>query len=162
MAAWDALYFKAGPVSVGSLLSRPHGIGALIWWRAPDIAGRAIRRKLRSAAMNSKQMYQGYTLQGWFAPDITDDEATGLGRWSPADIVEYLKGGHNRYSAASGPMGEEVMDSSSQWTGADLAGHCGISEGTARARRVSAAAVCGRSCHDCGRGHLLGCLLGLP
>ena len=63
---------------------------------------------------------QGYALQGWFAPNITNDDERGLGGWSVADIVSYLKGGHNAISAATGIMAEEISLSSSQMTDADL------------------------------------------
>jgi mono/diheme cytochrome c family protein len=63
---------------------------------------------------------QGYTLQGWFAPDITNDPRRGLGGWSIDDIASYLKTGHNRIAGASGPMGEEVTQSSTYATDADL------------------------------------------
>jgi mono/diheme cytochrome c family protein len=63
---------------------------------------------------------QGYALQGWFAPDITADNRRGIGSWSIADIVTYLKTGHNRTSAASGPMAEAVMDSTSKFNDDDL------------------------------------------
>jgi mono/diheme cytochrome c family protein len=63
---------------------------------------------------------QGYALQGWFAPDITGDKHLGVGAWSVDDIVEYLKTGANRFTTASGPMAEEISDSTSHWTVADL------------------------------------------
>jgi mono/diheme cytochrome c family protein len=63
---------------------------------------------------------QGYALQGWFAPDITGDKHVGVGAWSVDDIVEYLKAGANRFTTASGPMAEEISDSTSHWTVADL------------------------------------------
>lgn len=63
---------------------------------------------------------QGYSLQGWFAPDLTDNSERGLAAWSARDIVEYLGTGHNRFAAASGPMAEEVADSSSHMTQTDL------------------------------------------
>ncbi|HQT78483.1 MAG TPA: cytochrome c [Rhodopila sp.] len=63
---------------------------------------------------------RGYSLQGWFAPNITNSTYRGLGGWRIDDIVSYLKTGHNRIAAASGPMAEEVADSSSHMTDADL------------------------------------------
>ena len=63
---------------------------------------------------------RGNVIQGWFAPDLTNDERTGLGRWSADDIITYLKTGHNRTSAATGPMAEEISHSSSQWNDGDL------------------------------------------
>ena len=65
--------------------------------------------------------FQGYSLQGWFAPDITNDRARGLSAWSQQDIVEYLKKGHNQFAGASGPMAEEIGDSSSKMSPDDLA-----------------------------------------
>ena len=119
MAAWDALYFKQGPYRWDAAKSAAWNRGAYLV-EGPGHCGACHTPKTSLGGDELKQTFQGYTLQGWFAPDITNDEETGLGRWSPADIVEYLKRGHNKYSAASGPMGEEVMDSSSQWTAPDL------------------------------------------
>ena len=63
----------------------------------------------------------GAVLQGWYAPDLTSDPNAGLGRWSTADIVDYLKTGRNAHSIASGPMAEAVENSTSQMNDADLA-----------------------------------------
>jgi mono/diheme cytochrome c family protein len=63
---------------------------------------------------------QGYAIQGWFAPDITNDDRRGLGRWSTEDIVAYLRTGHNRITAATGPMADEITHASSYMTEADL------------------------------------------
>lgn len=76
-------------------------------------------KNVLGADENSRHL-QGYALQGWFAPDITGDKRTGLSGWSPDDIVEYLKTGTNRYTSASGPMAEEISDSTSHWTMQDL------------------------------------------
>ena len=66
------------------------------------------------------QHLQGYALQGWFAPGIGKDAHTGLGAWSVDDIVEYLKTGTNKFATASGPMAEEVTDSTSHISLTDL------------------------------------------
>jgi mono/diheme cytochrome c family protein len=63
----------------------------------------------------------GTSLQGWFAPDLTGDASTGLGKWSSIDIAEYLKTGRSRHSIASGPMAEAVENSTSKMNDADLA-----------------------------------------
>lgn len=119
MAVWDALYFKEGEYRENASKSPTWNRGAYLI-EGPGHCGACHTPKNSLGGDELKHAYQGYTLQGWFAPDITNNGDTGLGRWSPTDIVEYLKRGHNRYSAASGPMGEEVVDSSSQWTDADL------------------------------------------
>ncbi len=64
--------------------------------------------------------FQGYAIQGWHAPNITNDRQLGLGTWSVDDIAHYLKTGHNKVAAASGPMGEEVERSSSKISDTDL------------------------------------------
>lgn len=51
---------------------------------------------------------QGYALQGWFAPNITNNSPVGLGNWSVDDIASYLTTGHNKFSAATGPMSETL------------------------------------------------------
>jgi mono/diheme cytochrome c family protein len=43
-----------------------------------------------------------------------------LGNWSVTDLVAYLKTGHNRITAATGPMAEAVSLSSSHMTDEDL------------------------------------------
>ena len=67
------------------------------------------------------QYLRGSEIQGWFAPDLTNNDTTGLGRWSAQDVTAYLKTGHNRVSAATGPMAEEITHSSSHMTDSDLA-----------------------------------------
>ena len=51
------------------------------------------------------QALQGGQIQGWFAPDITNDEAHGLGSMSVDDIAALLKTGHNRLTTVTGPDG---------------------------------------------------------
>ena len=69
---------------------------------------------------DSSAKFQGYSIQGWHAPNITNDKQLGLGTWSIDDIAQYLKTGHNKVAAASGPMGEEVERSSSKVSDGDL------------------------------------------
>ena len=68
----------------------------------------------------SGRALEGYSLQGWFAPNISNNGYRGLGGWTLDDITTYLKTGHNRMAAASGPMAEEVKNSSSLMADADL------------------------------------------
>ncbi len=64
--------------------------------------------------------FQGFSIQGWHAPNITNDKQLGLGTWSGDEIAQYLKTGHNKVASASGPMGEEVELSSSRMSDGDL------------------------------------------
>jgi mono/diheme cytochrome c family protein len=63
---------------------------------------------------------QGAVLQGWFVPNITSDPRVGIGAWPPEEIVDYLKAGANHWTVVSGPMAEEVRNSSAYMTDADL------------------------------------------
>ena len=59
--------------------SRLRGIAAPIWSKARALRRLPYAEDLRSAATSSSSLSEGYSLQGWFAPDITDDHAQGLG-----------------------------------------------------------------------------------
>jgi mono/diheme cytochrome c family protein len=62
----------------------------------------------------------GGVLQGWYAPNITADPHVGIGSWSTDDIVAYLMTGHNRMSAATGPMSEVITDQTSHMSREDV------------------------------------------
>lgn len=66
------------------------------------------------------QAFRGGVFGAWFAPDLTPNRRTGLGGWTRADLIEFLKTGRNAHAAASGEMGEVVAYSTSQLTDADL------------------------------------------
>lgn len=63
---------------------------------------------------------QGSNLGEWHAPDITSNSYTGIGRWSEAQIVDYLKVGSNHVAVASGPMAEAVTNSTQYLSDEDL------------------------------------------
>lgn len=69
---------------------------------------------------DSGATYQGGPLQGWFAPNLTGDTRQGVGNWSVAEMIEYLRTGANARSRASGPMAEVVGYSTSLMTEPDL------------------------------------------
>ncbi|MDE1167213.1 MAG: cytochrome c [Pseudomonas sp.] len=63
---------------------------------------------------------QGGDLAGWHAPEITGNRYVGVGGWSQAQIVQYLKTGSNDIAVASGPMAEAVTNSTQHMTDDDL------------------------------------------
>jgi mono/diheme cytochrome c family protein len=117
--AWDALYFTPGEF-------KPDAAKSDVWNRGAYLVqglghcGACHTPKNSFGGDETSAALQGYAIQGWFAPDITDDQQRGLGAWSVEDIVSYLRTGHNRITAATGPMAEEVALSSSRMTDADL------------------------------------------
>lgn len=120
MRLWDALYFRSGVLGPDPTRSAAWNRGAYLV-EGPGHCAACHSPKNLLGADRASRKFRGYALQGWFAPDITNDFARGLGNWSLTDIAEYLRTGHNRVSAAAGPMGEEVENSSSNMNDADLA-----------------------------------------
>ncbi|MCP8462867.1 cytochrome c [Pseudomonas sp. ZM23] len=63
----------------------------------------------------------GAALGGWYAFNITPDTHSGIGGWSDAELVQYLKTGRVPGKAqAAGPMAEAVEHSFQHMTDADL------------------------------------------
>ena len=119
LAVWDALFFKSGAFHPDPNRSAEWNRGAFLA-EGPGHCGMCHTPKNFLGADETGKRLRGYALQGWFAPDITDDPRRGLGGWSVGDIVAYLKTGHNWSSAASGPMSETLNLSTSKMSDADL------------------------------------------
>jgi mono/diheme cytochrome c family protein len=119
MHVWDWLYFKDERFKPNPQKSDEWNRGAFLVV-GPGHCGACHTPKNFLGADKGSQYLRGYNLQGWFAPDLTNDERTGLGRWSVDDIVAFLKTGHNRVGAAVGPMAEEVTHASSAMSDSDL------------------------------------------
>ena len=98
----------------------PNGTAAPSWSTDRHTVVRVIRQRRPWAVTRTTVTSRAQELQGWFAPNITNDARVGLGGWSVDDLVAYLKTGHNRVTAATGPMAEEVSLSSSHMTDPDL------------------------------------------
>jgi mono/diheme cytochrome c family protein len=119
LIAWDALNFRAAEFKPAADKSAAWNRGAYL---VEGLAHCGLCHTPKNAAGGDEasQRFKGYALQGWFAPDITNDRRRGIGAWSVEDVATYLKTGHNRFTAASGPMAEVVMDSTSKLTDDDL------------------------------------------
>lgn len=105
MTVWDSSISRR--VGSGrSRTSRSSGIAAPIWSRGPALRRLSHPEDFFGGDKSDKPL-QGYTLQGWVAPDITSGQGP-LADWSADDLAQYLKTGHNRFAAAAGLMGEVV------------------------------------------------------
>jgi mono/diheme cytochrome c family protein len=72
-------------------------------------------------ALDNRRKFAGTVQAGWRAYNITADHASGVGAWSDEDLVNYLSIGHAEgRGTASGPMGEEVDESSSHLKPSDV------------------------------------------
>jgi mono/diheme cytochrome c family protein len=119
MAGWNLLNFTPGPFQPDPQRSAEFNRGAYIV-EGPGHCGLCHTPRNLIGGDQDSQHLQGGELQGWFAPNITADKRLGIGDWSQAEIVAYLRTGHTDRTAASGPMAEVVAYSSSQMTDADL------------------------------------------
>jgi mono/diheme cytochrome c family protein len=120
MRVWNALYFTAGEFKLDPKQSAEWNRGAYLVQGPGHCAACHTPKTILGGDKNGEYLRGSY-LQGWFAPDITNDARTGLGNWSADDIGTYLRSGHNRTTAATGPMAEVVTYSTSQMNDGDLA-----------------------------------------
>ena len=62
----------------------------------------------------------GALLDGWFASNLTGEHNTGLGRWSQADLAQFLKTGANQHASAFGAMTSVINNSTQALNDADI------------------------------------------
>jgi mono/diheme cytochrome c family protein len=119
MLFWNSLFYASGTFKPDPHQSAEWNRGAYLV-EGPGHCGTCHTAKNFLGGDESGQFLRGYSIQGWFAPNITGNDRVGIGSWSIEDIAAYLKTGVNGHSIASGPMADEVEDSSSHMTAIDL------------------------------------------
>ncbi len=75
----------------------------------------------KALSESGEQYLAGALLDGWYAPSLRNDPNSGLGRWSEAEIAEFLKTGRNQHAVVFGSMTEAFNNSTQFMTDADLA-----------------------------------------
>jgi mono/diheme cytochrome c family protein len=119
MIGWNWLFFTPGRFVPVTGKSDEWNRGAYLV-EGPGHCGACHTEKNFLGGDENSRALQGGALQGWYSPNLTGDPRRGLGGWSVDDVVEYLKTGHNRIGAATGPMSEVIADSTSHLTDGDL------------------------------------------
>ena len=119
MRFWNLLYFREGRFKPDTRKDAQWNRGAYLVEGAEHCGACHTPKSLLGGDENGRA-FQGNVIQAWTAPNITDDRRRGLGSWSVAEVVRYLKTGHNAVAGASGPMAEEVDLSSSRMNDDDL------------------------------------------
>lgn len=120
LAGWNMLYFDEGEYQPRADHSAQWNRGAYL---AQGLAHCSACHSPKNFLGGTKhdQAYQGGEAgMQWFAPGLGANLRDGVGDWSSAEIVEYLKTGANAKSATAGPMTEVVMNSTQYFTDADL------------------------------------------
>ena len=119
MRAWDAIYFNEGEFRNDPSKPPDWNRGAYLVL-GPGHCTACHTPKTFAGSDKTGALFQGSLVQGWFAPELTNDQVSGLGRWSEDDVATYLKTGHNKVATATGPMAEEIENSTSKMTDSDL------------------------------------------
>ncbi|WGS55253.1 cytochrome c (plasmid) [Paraburkholderia sp. D15] len=68
----------------------------------------------------SDRYLTGADNDNWFAPNLTGDGGSGLGRWSREQIAAFLRNGHGAGATAFGAMAPVVADSTEHLSSTDL------------------------------------------
>jgi mono/diheme cytochrome c family protein len=119
LRGWNWLYFDKGTFQENAQKSPEWNRGAYLVEGLGHCGACHTARNFAGGEKTSEAL-EGGVLQGWFAPNITNQQRDGLNSWSKQDIVDYLKTGRNSHSGATGLMAEVVTDSTSKLDPSDL------------------------------------------
>lgn len=120
LAAWRALYFKPGVQEDDAGQSVQWNRGRYLVEGLGHCAACHTPRNGMGALRSDQSLAGGVIpVLDWYAPPLTNDMQTGMGRWSAEDIAALLKTGISRHSSASGPMAEVVLGSTQHLSDGD-------------------------------------------
>ncbi len=119
MAIWNHLYFRAGEFQPDPTRPPAWNRGAYIVTGLAH-CGACHSPKNALQADSRRHPFEGGVIEGWFAPDLTGDPRSGLGGWTEDELVDFLKTGRNRHTAAGGLMVGVVQGSISHLDDADI------------------------------------------
>ena len=157
---WNLLFFHKGEFVPAAEKSAQWNRGAYLVTGLGH-CGACHTPKNSLSADRTDRALQGGTLDNWVAPDLTQNNRTGIGSWSVDEIVEYLKTGRNAHANAGGSMAEVVSYSTSILTDADLQAIATyLKDQAAQCRSGLAGGGCGE--HEAGRGGVFRCLHLVP
>ncbi|ORM72995.1 alcohol dehydrogenase [Pantoea wallisii] len=119
LMVWNWINFTRGEFTPDPKRSAQWNRGAYLV-EGPGHCGTCHTPKNLLGGDKNGQFLRGEAVEGWYAPDLTAGNHSGLGKWSQQDIVSYLRTGVNRYDIASGPMADAVRHSTQHWHEDDL------------------------------------------
>lgn len=111
MAVWNALYLKDQRFKPDASKPPEWNHGAYL---VDALAHCSTCHTPRNAMMaeDSSRYLGGGSLGAWYAPNISSDAINGIGGWTEAELVQYLKTGRVPGKAqAAGPMAEAIEHS---------------------------------------------------
>jgi mono/diheme cytochrome c family protein len=92
MAAWRELYFSEETFTPDGAKSATWNRGAYLVEGLGHCSDCHTPRNMLGAIEKSKD-FEGGVVDGWFALNLTENVATGLGAWSVEDVATYLEDG---------------------------------------------------------------------
>jgi mono/diheme cytochrome c family protein len=120
LAGWREIYFKAETFKPDPAKSPEINRGAYLVEGLGHCAECHTPHNIAGATEQSKA-YTGAMIDNWYAPNISSDMQEGIGSWSVADLVGYLKTGVSATKGiVAGPMAEVVHQSLGKLTDADV------------------------------------------
>jgi mono/diheme cytochrome c family protein len=120
MIAWNLLFLDSGPFVPDRNQSPEWNRGAYLVQGAAHCGTCHTPRGLLMQDEDSRAL-SGAQVGPWYAPNITPDPISGIGRWTKEELIAYLHTGHLSGKAqAAGSMGEAVEDSFQHLAAADL------------------------------------------
>jgi mono/diheme cytochrome c family protein len=112
VAGWDWLYLNKDAFAKDANQSDEWNRGAQIVNGLGHCGGCHTPKNALGADKRS-HAFEGGVLDNWVAPDLTENEHTGLGRWNVDEIAEFLHTGRNARANAGGRMADVVTFSTS-------------------------------------------------
>lgn len=121
MAVWNALFLDSKPFKPDPHVSPLINRGAYLTNALEHCAACHTPRNALMGQSDSRA-FAGGSLGSWYAPNISSDPVSGIGRWTDAELTQYLKTGSVPGKAqAAGPMAEAIDHSLQYLSDADLA-----------------------------------------
>jgi mono/diheme cytochrome c family protein len=125
IALWNAVFTEPEPYAQHTAQDAEWNRGAYLVQGAGHCGSchtpRGLAFNEKALSESGEQFLAGALLDGWYAPSLRNDPNTGLGRWSEADVAQFLKAGRNQHAVVFGSMTEAFNNSTQFLTDADLA-----------------------------------------
>lgn len=111
MPAWNSLFLEEGHFSADSSEDAQWNRGAYLV-NGPGHCDTCHTPRNVLLAEYSGQPLSGAMVGSWYAPNITSDPISGIGGWSQAELIQYLKTGRAAgKNQAAGDMAEAIENS---------------------------------------------------
>ncbi len=112
MAAWNSMFLKDERFVPDASKSAEVNRGAYLAGALAHCSACHTPRNALMAEQLGKSFLAGGSVGPWFAPNITSDATSGIGGWTEAELVQYLKSGRvDGKAQAAGPMAEAIEHS---------------------------------------------------